>query len=528
MEGSKTMQPHLEDDMPTVSRQSSQDREVSVANDNLPQMAESVVEKQQSQVGGLQGQEQRRQKRPSETTLRLILLIGDGVLLLASLLLVLILEPMLHIGLNILDKVLGLWDVGLVGICLVLVSWSIAANITRVQHLNCASSLLKGPLYALSALMLTLIFCTLFLYLFIGRGAISYTKPLLFFLVVAVPIFSVWRVVVAKVLSLPRFRRQAVIVGVNATGEIIARELERVKHLGINILGYISESLDVKATETGLPILGDKTMLRYLARNSMIDMIIMALDYKANPEPFHEAFGASQLGISVVPMPVIYERTSGKIALEHIGDQWYVALQKKWVISPFYLCWRKMLDLAFGFCGLLLLCLVLPILAPLIYLDSPGPIFFSQERAGYRGRTFRIFKFRSMSTDAGRVKHAAWVTKGDTRITRVGRILRATHLDELPQVLNILRGDMSLIGPRPERPEFVAELEKENSLYGYRLSVKPGLTGWAQVNYGYGSTQQDELIKLQYDLYYIKHQSFLFDVLIILKTAMEVMFCHGV
>jgi lipopolysaccharide/colanic/teichoic acid biosynthesis glycosyltransferase len=133
-----------------------------------------------------------------------------------------------------------------------------------------------------------------------------------------------------------------------------------------------------------------------------------------------------------------------------------------------------------------------------------------------------------MSPDRGHVKHAVWLKKGDVRITRVGRILRATHLDELPQVLNILRGDMSLIGPRPERPEFVAELEKENSLYGYRLTVKPGLTGWAQVNFGYGDTPQGGLIKLQYDLYYIKHQSFLFDLLIILRTIMEVMFCHGI
>jgi len=174
-----------------------------------------------------------------------------------------------------------------------------------------------------------------------------------------------------------------------------------------------------------------------------------------------------------------------------------------------------------------MLCLVLPVLATLIYLDSPGPIFFSQERAGYRGRTFRILKFRSMSTEEKHTRRATWVTKGDVRVTRVGRLLRAAHLDELPQALNILRGDMSLIGPRPERPEYVAELEKDNSLYCYRLSVKPGITGWAQVKYGYGSGEQDELVKLQYDLFYIKHRSFLLDILIILKTVIEVILCHG-
>jgi len=514
---------------------------VSVGKDFLPQMAGLMAENrrlysaeeltnsgeitQKSQIGGLQRLQ--HWKRPSLATLRLTLMIGDGILLIALLVLVLVMGPPLHVGLNVSNSVMGP-NISLVWMCLALVSWSIAANITQVQHLNCASSLLKGPLYALCTLVLMLIFCVLLLYLFFGSGIISYTKPLLFFLVMAAPTFGAWRLVLAEVLSLPRFRRQTVIVGINAAGETIVKELRSAKHPSANVLGYISENIEERAPQDGLPILGGRSMLRYLARNDMIDMIIMALDYKANPALFQEAFESSQRGISVVPMAVIYESTSGKIPLEHIGDQWYVALQTERIISPLYLCWRKAMDLTFGLCGLLALGLVLPILAPLIYLDSPGPIFFSQERAGYRGRLFRIRKFRSMSTDAGYTRRAAWVTRGDARVTRVGRLLRATHLDELPQVLNILRGDMSLIGPRPERPEYVAELEKDNSLYCYRLSVKPGITGWAQVKYGYGIAEQDELVKLQYDLFYIKHQSFLLDVLIILKTVIEVVFCHGI
>ena len=187
-----------------------------------------------------------------------------------------------------------------------------------------------------------------------------------------------------------------------------------------------------------------------------------------------------------------------------------------------------MLDLAFGLCGLVALCLVLPILALLISLDSPGPIFYSQERAGYHGSTFRMLKFRSMSANAEQAPGGQWTTERDPRVTRIGRFMRATHLDELPQALNILRGDMSLIGPRPERPAYIAGLAKENIFYSYRLSVKPGLTGWAQVKYGYGSGEQDELVKLQYDLYYIKHLSFLLDILIILKTVLEVVLGHGI
>lgn len=197
------------------------------------------------------------------------------------------------------------------------------------------------------------------------------------------------------------------------------------------------------------------------------------------------------------------------------------------VVSPFYLCWHKVVDVAFVIIGTVVLLLILPILALLIYLDSPGPIFYRQERLGLQGKPFCIYKFRSMQTDAEHAGHAVWATEGDPRITRVGRFMRAIHLDELPQVLNILRGDMRLIGPRPEREEFAAELERDAPFYHYRFAIKPGLTGWAQVMYHYGNTHDDALIKLQYDLYYIKHQSFMLDSFIILKTIGEVVFRRG-
>ncbi len=186
-----------------------------------------------------------------------------------------------------------------------------------------------------------------------------------------------------------------------------------------------------------------------------------------------------------------------------------------------------MVDFIFGLFGLMLMLLVLPILGVLIYLDSPGAIFFSQERVGYQGKIFRMYTFRSMHPDAERAGESVWASNDDPRVTRVGRLLRATHLDEWPQVFNILQGDMSLIGPRPERPDYVAELEKITPLYRCRFNVKPGLTGWAQVKYGYGDASQDELIKLRYDLYYIRHRSFTLDVVIILKTLIEVISCRG-
>ncbi|HZO72857.1 MAG TPA: sugar transferase [Ktedonobacteraceae bacterium] len=193
----------------------------------------------------------------------------------------------------------------------------------------------------------------------------------------------------------------------------------------------------------------------------------------------------------------------------------------------FYRCWCKILDVIAGFSGSLLLCLLLPILATLIYLDSPGPIFYSQERLGRYRRPFRMYKLRSMHPEASRVGHMTWATERDPRITRVGRILRATHIDELPQAWNILRGEISLIGPRPELPVFANKLEKAIPNYRRRFFVKPGLTGWAQVQYHYGDTEQDEQVKLTYDLYYIDHRSVILDISILLKTVVEVVMGHG-
>ncbi|HEU5384250.1 MAG TPA: sugar transferase, partial [Ktedonobacteraceae bacterium] len=189
--------------------------------------------------------------------------------------------------------------------------------------------------------------------------------------------------------------------------------------------------------------------------------------------------------------------------------------------------WEKCLNFAFGACGFFLLLLVLPVVTILTCIESPGPIFYAQERLGFQGKTLRLYKFRSMRPNAESAGNAVWATANDPRVTRFGRFMRRTHLDELPQVINILRGEMSLIGPRPERAEFVSELEKTIPFYRCRLAIKPGLTGWAQVKYRYGNTSDDALVKLQYDLYYVKHRSFMLDMFIILKTVLEVVQGRG-
>ena len=528
---------------PDLRRSSSKgsSQETPVSNGHLTRVAEMVNEGhtlychgalyppggviQEPLVTSIQGK--KRPWRPSPTLWHLTLIVGDGVLLIAVLALLSVIASPLHLGLKVWGYGLGNWNAKLLWDCLALVSWSMAVRITRAQELAYTSNRFRSPLRVLFALITMSIFLIGLTRLLTDNAMAASLRLELFFLLLAVPALSTWRVVLSECMRLPRFLPQAVIVGVNSAGETIARELQRAKHSGVKVLGFISERIDGHSEKNGLPILGSRSALHALMQQRFIDIIILTLDSKASPELFHASIEAAQLGVSVVPMPLIYESITGKIPVEHIGDQWYGSLPSEPIVSPLYMCWRKVMDFAFGLCGTVLLLLLVPILAPLIYLDSPGPIFYSQERVGYRGRRFFIHKFRSMETDAESSACPVWAAENDTRVTRIGRFLRTTHLDELPQALNILCGDMSLIGPRPERQEFVEQLEKVIPFYRCRLSVKPGLSGWAQVKYSYTSTDQESLVKLQHDLYYIKHQSFTLDILIILKTGIEMLLCRG-
>jgi lipopolysaccharide/colanic/teichoic acid biosynthesis glycosyltransferase len=199
----------------------------------------------------------------------------------------------------------------------------------------------------------------------------------------------------------------------------------------------------------------------------------------------------------------------------------------KKVISPFYAYWYVVINFIFGFLGLMILLLLLPVLVLTITIDSPGPIFYMQQRLGYRGTLFRMYKFRTMYAVNDHMGKIALTAQHDLRVTRVGHLLRMTHLDELPQIVNILRGEMSLIGPRPELADISSRLNELLPDYHQRLAVKPGLTGLAQVMHHYGDTIEDEKIKLGYDLDYIKNQAWYLDLQIVVRTVREVLLGHG-
>jgi exopolysaccharide biosynthesis polyprenyl glycosylphosphotransferase len=185
------------------------------------------------------------------------------------------------------------------------------------------------------------------------------------------------------------------------------------------------------------------------------------------------------------------------------------------------------MDVLLAVLGLVLTLPLFPLIALLIKRDSPGPVFYRQERLGKGGRIFRLIKFRSMRCDAESTTGPVWAGEHDPRVTRVGRVLRRARLDEVPQLINVLRGEMSVVGPRPERPAFVSQLQEKVPFYIHRLAMKPGVTGWAQVKYRYGSSVEDALEKLQYDLYYIKNLSVFLDLLILLQTVQIVLLGRG-
>jgi len=354
------------------------------------------------------------------------------------------------------------------------------------------------------------------------------------------------------ILAQPFFHRRVLIIGADWAGRLIAQTLAEYGNETYRIVGFVDDDpakrermVEVGEREEGwkveggrgMPsnlhfpssifVLGDRYTLPDLVRQHRTTTLILATTHEVNGELLQILMDCLELGVEIIPMPVLYEQLTGQVPVKHIGGNWYVAMPihhpGTGALWPLI---KRVMDIVLAGLGLFFLGLALPLVAAAIYLDCPGPIFYTQERVGKGGHIFKIYKFRSMVPEAERGK-AVWAQERDPRVTRVGRILRRTHLDELPQFLNILKGEMSAVGPRPERPEFVEELAREIPFYRVRHAVKPGMAGWGLVKQGYGSSKEDALLKLQYDLYYIKHQSVWLDVVILLKTIVDMFTFRG-
>jgi lipopolysaccharide/colanic/teichoic acid biosynthesis glycosyltransferase len=271
---------------------------------------------------------------------------------------------------------------------------------------------------------------------------------------------------------------------------------------------------------------GQKEPLPELARRLAIDLIVVAFEERRGSLPTEELLRCRLDGVVVEEAETFFERLTGKIPAEAMRPS-YLIFNPGFDMHPLAAMTKRLVDFVLALVGLALTWPILLAVAIAVRLDSPGPVLFRQERTGQGGRPFTLCKFRSMRADAEKVSGPVWASEDDPRVTRVGRMIRKTRLDELPQLFNILAGSMSLVGPRPERPHFVDELAKKLPYYHQRHSVKPGLTGWAQINYPYGNTVEDALQKLQYDLFYIKYQSLLFDLSILFNTVKTVLLRKG-
>jgi exopolysaccharide biosynthesis polyprenyl glycosylphosphotransferase len=281
---------------------------------------------------------------------------------------------------------------------------------------------------------------------------------------------------------------------------------------------------------SGLNVFGDSQQLVRLARTLAIDEIIVAITHAHTIQPalFEAILDCRELGIPITNMSTIYERLTGRVAVEYASQNIETATgsEQNSFVRVYYPA-KRLVDMGSALIGLVVMLLLSPIVLLANALTSPGPLFYRQQRVGRGGRPFIVRKFRSMIPNAEEDSGAVWAKVKDDRVTPIGRLLRATHLDELPQATNVLRGEMSLVGPRPERPEFVGELSRQIVFYRARHCMRPGITGWAQIHQNYGDSVERAREKLEYDLYYVKHASFFLDSIIMLRTIMKVLGLRG-
>jgi len=388
------------------------------------------------------------------------------------------------------------------------------------------------PTASLIAILKTIFFIFV-LYLFIYALLPPYSLPrhfIGFFTVIAPILLLIWRRLYSLVFVIPAFRHRTIVVGAGWAGQTIANTLAKYAPAHFEVVGFVDDDpAKLQQSFEDIPVIGSTAELKDLTGKLKVTDIVLAITRDVRGDVLASLLACYEQGLRVSTMSDLYERFTDRVPVEHIGDNWYVALpldNRGQNLS--YRAAKRGVDVLLALVGLAAFALLFPLLAIMIAINSPGPIFYRQKRVGRGGQVFELVKLRSMVIDAEETGRARWAEKDDARVTGVGRFLRRTRLDEVPQLWNVLRGEMSLVGPRPERPEFVAQLQTQIPFYRTRLTVKPGLTGWAQVYYDYGNSVVDALEKLRYDLYYIKHQSIQLDLVILLKTVGTILMLKGI
>lgn len=387
----------------------------------------------------------------------------------------------------------------------------------RVHHYG--TVLRVGVALAAGTAVLTLIYYVL-PDVRVWRGVAALALIYSFFMLVAI------RLLFLRVVDQDLFKRRALVFGWGKRAATILELRRRSDQRGFKIVGFVGAPGEEPLVEPAKRIeLKERELLQY-ARANDIDEIVVAMDDRRQGLPSEALIECRLNGIQVCDVLDFLAREAGKVNVRLLWPS-YLIFSKGFAQNPVSAASKRALDLV---ASALLFALMLPVtafIALAIWLEDGTPILYRQKRVGLHGRQFELYKFRSMCKDAEAASGPQWATAKDCRITRVGAWIRKTRADELPQLINVLRGQMSFVGPRPERPEFVSELVKNIPYYAERHYVKPGITGWAQLCYPYGSSDRDALQKLQYDLFYMKNQSLLFDLMILLQTVEVVLWGKG-
>jgi len=376
----------------------------------------------------------------------------------------------------------------------------------------------------------TVIYGVLYLVVYFSSEPNSLPRLGVALFVVLVAVLSLlWRLLYIKLFTAPSLLRRVLIIGAGKSGQTLADVIAAQKPAPFILVGLIDDDPDKIGTNIyNYEVLGNGEALSSLIKAHQISDLILAISGEMNSSMFQAILNAQEAGINLSTMSETYEEILGRVPIFLLEADWIIrSFVEKIPSSSFYRIGKRGLDILGGLVGTAMMVVLLPFIAIAILLESGRPVFYRQERLGRGGNPYTIYKFRTMKKDAEKDGEVMLTAKHDPRITRAGRFLRKTHLDEIPQFINVLRGNMSLVGPRSERAEWVAQFQKEIPFYRARLLVKPGITGWAQINQSYAENAAEMAVKLEYDLYYIQHRTIIMDIMIILRTIGNVLGFKG-
>jgi sugar transferase (PEP-CTERM system associated) len=335
-----------------------------------------------------------------------------------------------------------------------------------------------------------------------------------------------WRLSANATNLLARGNERVLVIGTGEAGVSLVRHILGHPEYNMKVIGFLDEKgQDIGRSLVNPRIIGATADVEQIVAEEKIDRVVLSLKERRGSTPVRELLNLKLAGVRVEDVHNCFERLSGRITLEHLSPSWLI-LSDGFKKSSILLFLKRFVDVLASSVLLLLTSPLLPLIALAIYLETGAPILFRQTRVGYKGQEFELLKFRSMVQNAEN-NGPKWATAQDSRITRIGRILRKTRLDEIPQLFNVIRGEMSLVGPRPERPHFCALLAEKIPFFHLRHTIRPGLTGWAQVRFRYSSSLEDSREKLELDLFYLKNLSFIVDLAILFETVKVVLLGRG-